>query len=763
MSAAGPFEGVDPAGADAALALARSRLAAGDVAGARAEGERAARAGNATQRASAHLLLSACARRSGDPASAKQHVESAVALDPGNAVAHYASAELAERAGDASTAIESLERAVALAPAFVAAHHLLGILHGEHGDAQRAADAFSRVVALDPRNARGYNNLGNALRTLGRHVDARAAFERAVVLKPDYELAIANLAVTCRDAGDFERAQALLEAALARKTGKPPLRALVVALAGLLRERGELDRALPLYEQAIAMAPGDSAGEWFNLGRVFAERGEPARECYAYRRAFAQNRKDLRGAIGSRLSLPMIYADAGGVERARDRYAEGLAQLHRDVDALVAGLTPAEVLDGVRWTNFFLAYQGRDDRELQASYASFVSQAIELGAPAWHAPVPVRQRAAHGRLRVGFASSFFHVGTAGRYFRSWLTGLARDRFEVFVYHLYPGMDDIATEIAARADRFVEFGGSRARPSEIAPVIRGDALDVLVYPELGMDHTTFALAALRLAPRQLAGWGHPVTSGHATIDGFVSCAGMEPADGDLHYVERLLRLPGIGTSYRRLAVPERADRARFNLPGDRALLLCPQSLFKVHPDNDALLARVLAANPRASLVMFDGRHPVVTQHFVERVTRTFDAHGIAARERLIVLPPLPHDDYLRVNLACDAMVDTLHWSGGNTSLDALACALPVVTLPGNFMRGRQSATMLRLAGAADLIARDADDYVRIATRLVDDPAWRASLAATIRDGLGALFETSAPVQAFAELLLRQTRISGGASY
>jgi protein O-GlcNAc transferase len=760
MSVAGRSKGAGHARADAALALARKRLAAADVAGARAEAERAMSTGDATQRASAHLLLSACARRSDDAGLAKRHVESAVALDPANAVAHYASAELAERAGDAATAIESLERAVALAPALVAAHQLLGILYGERGDTERALEAFSRVVALDPRNARGYNNLGNALRTLGRYGEAQAAFERAVILKPDYELAIANLAVMCRDAGDFERAQALLEAALARKTGKPPLRALVVALAGLLRERGELDRALPLYEQAIAMAPADSAGEWFNLGRVFAERDEPAREREAYRRAFQQNRKDLRGAIGSRLSLPMIYAEAGNVERVRDRYAEGLAQLHRDVDALVDGLTPAEVLDGLRWTNFFLAYQGRDDRVLQASYASFVSRAIELGAPAWRLAVPSRQRGADDRLRVGFASAFFHVGTAGRYFRSWLTGLDHDRFEVFVYHLYPGMDDIATEIAARADRFVEFGGSRARPSEVAPVIRGDALDVLVYPELGMDHTSFALAALRLAPRQLAGWGHPVTSGHATVDGFISCAEMEPADGDKHYVEPLLRLPGIGTSYQRLAVPDRGDRARLNLPADRALLLCPQSLFKVHPDNDALFARVLAANPRASLVMFDGRHPRVTQHFVERVTGVFDAHGVAANERLIVLPPLPHDDYLRVNVACDAMVDTLHWSGGNTSVDALACGLPIVTLPGAFMRGRQSAAMLRLAGAADLIARDADDYVRIASRLVDDAPWRASLAAAIRDGLGALFDTPAPVQAFAELLLRQRRISRG---
>src|SRR6185503_3042475 len=95
----------------------------------------------------------------------------------------------------------------------------------------------------------------------------------------------------------------------------------------------------------------------------------------------------------------------------------------------------------------------------------------------------------------------------------------------------------------------------------------------------------------------------------------------------HYVEQVLRLPGIGTSYRRMLVPERVARARFNLPDDRVLLLCPQSLFKVHPDNDALFAAVLAANPRAALVMFDGRHPRVTDLFVKRITGALDAHGV----------------------------------------------------------------------------------------------------------------------------------------
>jgi CRISPR-associated protein Csy1 len=99
-----------------------------------------------------------------------------------------------------------------------------------------------------------------------------------------------------------------------------------------------------------------------------------------------------------------------------------------------------------------------------------------------------------------------------------------------------------------------------------------------------------------------------------------------------------------------------------------------------------------------------------------------------------------------------MLDTLHWSGGNTTLDALACGLPVVTLPGAFMRGRQSAAMLRAVGAGELIARDSDDYRGIAARVVGDRAFRLRMAQTIRGGLGELFDRPEPVRAFAELLL-----------
>ena len=146
------------------------------------------------------------------------------------------------------------------------------------------------------------------------------------------------------------------------------------------------------------------------------------------------------------------------------------------------------------------------------------------------------------------------------------------------------------------------------------------------------------------------------------------------------------------------------------------------------------------------MLFAGRHPAITDQFMRRLEKCFDEHGIAIRERTRVLPQLDHEGYLSVNLACDAMLDTLRWSGGQTSVDALDCGLPVITLPGAMMRGRQSTGMLKLIGVEELIATGVDDYVRIADRVCGDPSWRASLSERIRERCGRLFDDAEPIAA-----------------
>jgi predicted O-linked N-acetylglucosamine transferase (SPINDLY family) len=94
-----------------------------------------------------------------------------------------------------------------------------------------------------------------------------------------------------------------------------------------------------------------------------------------------------------------------------------------------------------------------------------------------------------------------------------------------------------------------------------------------------------------------------------------------------------------------------------------------------------------------------------------------------------------------------MVDTPHWSGGNTAIDALLCDVPIVTCPGPYMRGRQSLAMLtRLGldqalsctGTAQLAAR--------AVAIASDREQRANIAHRIAEGRQSLFDGAAALRA-----------------
>jgi protein O-GlcNAc transferase len=110
--------------------------------------------------------------------------------------------------------------------------------------------------------------------------------------------------------------------------------------------------------------------------------------------------------------------------------------------------------------------------------------------PQWAEPRPRRFDGTR-RLRIGFAGAIFHEGTAGRYFERWITGLDPQDFERIVYHMGPATDALTARIAAAAELVPLRRGAKEAIERIA----SDALDVLVYPEVGM--TPFSLLAASL--------------------------------------------------------------------------------------------------------------------------------------------------------------------------------------------------------------------------------------------------------------------------
>jgi predicted O-linked N-acetylglucosamine transferase (SPINDLY family) len=106
--------------------------------------------------------------------------------------------------------------------------------------------------------------------------------------------------------------------------------------------------------------------------------------------------------------------------------------------------------------------------------------------------------------------------------------------------------------------------------------------------------------------------------------------------------------------------------------------------------------------------------------------------------------------------CDLMLDSIGWSGGNTTLEALAQDLPIVTFQGELMRGRVSAGILRMMGMPETIAETLDDYVALAVRIGRDPDFRARIKQHIASDKHRLYRDRACIAALEDFLDRAAR-------
>lgn len=728
------------------VADAARLLQQGNAHGARQLLETASRSPDA-DRTTWQWLASACAR-SGDIAAAKHAIERAVALGPPDGNLLLMASNICQDAGDAEQAFRYAAQSEVVDPRYPQGINNYGILLADRHELEASVAAFQRAIALKPDYARAHANLASTLLRLERHDEALRASAKAVQYQPDYAHGHYMQASALFQLGRKDEALQCLQAALQRE---PRLVEAWLLLARILRRDHRIDEMANAAGRALSLAPARveakllaAEASWINA------RYSEARALW--RDVLSAQPLQLEASLRVALSLPGIYDDATTMDVARRTFQSELAALLSRAESFAAA-PKLDVLRDIQASNFFLAYQGRDDKALQADYARLVSNVLRTHLPQFFASMP-SSAPPSPRIRVGFVSRFFFASTAGNYFASWVLDLPRDEFDVTVFYTGERDDALTSAIRNRADQFVH----QDMPFEkLASTIKSAAVDVLVYPELGMDAKVYALAALRLAPVQVSGWGHPVTPGHANIDQYLSCAAMEPANSAVHYNETLHLLPGLGTRYAMPKMPDEQDavgrrqREDFLLPPGKTLYLLPQSLFKIHPDNDALITKLLAQDTNGVLVMFATQYPSWTRLFVERLQRAFARVGLAPEGRVKVLPHLGHDEYKRVNQLCDVMIDTLYWSGGNTSLDALAMGLPIVTLPGEFMRGRQSAAMLTILGVDELIAKDVDDYLRIALKLGCDSAFRAQMRTRILDNRSKLFDDRNATDAFATFL------------
>ncbi len=680
------------------------------------------------------------------PSAALSYADHLLGLDHTDKDALFCKARAELACGNVAAALHLINKLDRLLERKTAPFLLLkGNVLAAGGDYQTAVHALEAAMAFDPGYAPACQSLEHVLHQWGNLQEARAVWKRLTSASPDSPVAWTKLAAVSSSLGERDEAQACLERAAELDPGNPKA---WYALGSLYAACWKYEKAKHGLERAIALDP--SQDECISLlGSIRNEMGD-TRGALAILNPPGATRVSFGRRLSHALLLPQIYRSRDNLDRWRARYSEGLAAMNASLETSYP--TPAEVFS-LNQSNFLLAYQGGDDLLPQREYARLLRRLIARARPDLLEP-DRRTGQRGGRIRVAFVSSSFRECTIGHYFRSWIGGLDPARFEPMVIYTSAMHDATTRAIAATAEKFVVARGGTL---EIAMAILELRPDILIYPEIGMHSTNYLLANMRLAPVQCAAWGHPVTTGSELVDYYFTCSRMEPPESRRHYTESLLHLPGLGTKY---ALPHPAvediSRETFSLPSDRHLYVCPQSLFKIHPDNDGLYLDILAADDKAVIVFFQSEFMQVTQSFADRIARAMATRGMPPRKQIKFLPRLAAAAFRSVLAVADAVLDTVHWSGGNTSLDALSAGAPVVTFPGAFMRGRQSKAMLEILGVPELIADSSGDYVAVALRLAADKRHQRAIKQRILANRGELFDRAEPLRA---LMQHVERIHG----
>ncbi len=673
--------------------------------------------------------------------------DAALALAPQLAKAHLSRGNIFLATGQLDAALAAYAKALECNPRYAAAHYNAGNVYLHLERREEALACYAQAVAAQPDFADAHVAQGCVLEELNRFEQAEASYRRALQVQPDYAEAHSNLGNALLEMGRYDDAVASHRRALELNPGFADGHN---NLGLALQELGRFDDAIASFQKALALQP-DFADAHYIYGSALLAAGKASDAVKQYRRAIELDQMNgtARWALAMAHLRP-IYDNVQDMLDARAGFAAAIADLD-------AWFTPARAALGTTAVGskqpFFLAYQARDNRALLEPYGQLCARLMAAGSgPASRVPKP--GPLGGRKLRLGVVSAQVRDHSVWvAITKGWIEHLDPKRFEVLVFHVGRYRDQETARARSEATDFIDTPRTVAEWSD---AIAGAQLDVLIYPEVGMDMLTTQLAAQRLVAVQMASWGHPHTTGLPTIDVFLSADLLEPPQADAHYSEKLVRLPHLGVCVEPLTPHvEPLDLSALGLPSDEPLVLCAGTPFKYSPEDDAVwlaLGRHLQAIGKGRLVFFESARAGLTQQLQQRLRRAFVQQGLDFDRTVSVVPTLPRGQFYGLMQRACLMLDTIGFSGFNTALQALECGLPVVAFDGAFMRGRLASALLRRVGLDAWIAGSHAEFVDKAMQLVNDPGAVQALRQQIAHVRGALFNDLEPVRALEQVLL-----------
>jgi predicted O-linked N-acetylglucosamine transferase (SPINDLY family) len=606
----------------------------------------------------------------GNPAGAVIELGAALRLDPRNTEMRLKVAQMLQDLGRLRESLECYEEGTRQDPQVVEFHNNRGNILLALGRARDAAQSHRMSLALRPGLAETFNNVGNALGAGPDRIHAGRCYRRAISIDPTMVEAMNGLGRWLHERESYEAAIEQYRAALKLEPEAPRIHS---NLATALRAAGENDESLRHYRKALSIAP--SMPEVVNnLASASLAMGDVATAIVWYRRTLVIAPEAIE--VHRNLLTAMLYAsdlDAGTIFAEHRRFARQFTD-------------PAKAARAI--------YNVADPEK---------------------------------RLRIGYLSSDLRHHPIARNIWPWLTERDRRRFEIICFAEVAKTDHVTDQLKHLVDGWETTVG--LDDEQVARLIRRRGIDILVILAGHFDRNRALVAQHRPAPVVISAHDG-TTSAVPGTDYLLADAIVVPRLGRERFVERVIRLPIFSLQRPIDGSPIVEDPpvlkkgyvtfGSFNNPS------------KISPATVTLWANAMRAVPGSQLLL-KYRNVLGSKVVRDRLFGMFGDSGIDGT-RILMASATGAADPVMYHLALynhiDIALDTFPFNGSTTTFEALWMGVPVVTMIGDIMMARWSASMLTRGGRAQWIAATPKAFVDIVADLAAD----AERLKRIRHGL-----------------------------
>jgi len=639
---------------------------------------------------------------------------------------------------DYLNSIISLNTAISKKPTYIQAHINKGNALKELCKYEEALLSYKNALVIDPNNSEIHVNLGVINSLQENYNEAKKYYKKALELNANNALAYINIGALFQKENKLELALKFYNKSLELN----PNNIVVISnLASLFSKLGKYEEAVAQYEYAIKLDK-NNADLYSNLGVMLHQMG---------RQSESRINHDIALSI-SPDSLVYLW------ERAMCEIAASYVNDYSSDESIINFEKRLKIIEEIvqerqeiyntenivgKNQPYHIAYLNTNNVEILRKYGKLCADIMSKSVPNILNKPLIKEIKKDEKIKIGIISSHIKYHSIWNAFlKGIVTQIDKKRFDLYIYYLDVTQDDQTIIASNCAKKFIMGQYSLKKWIDL---ISNDILDIIIYPEIGMNKLTTQLASLRIANIQCTSWGHPETSGLPTIDYYISAELTETTNSQEFYSESLLKLDNLGCYFE----PPSLDLAEYDflnnsLNTESKIFLCLGYSNKYHPDNDDILLSLIKKFPDYQFVFIQdvwGNYKILQNRLCEKLA----VENLDNSNTLKFIPYPSREGFNTLMSKSRLLLDTVYFSHFNTSMQALGNNLPVVTIEGQFMRSRATSGMLKMIQLDELVVVDKISFINLISRLVEDDKYYEFIRAKINNNVQLLYRDLSPIR------------------